>query len=242
VVAQAAADGTGPPVGTRVVALADGSWAQRAAIAVGALATVPGAVDLADAAALPIAGLTALRALRAAGPVLGRRVLVTGAAGGVGRYAVQLARLAGAQVIASVGSPARGEGLAALGAEQVTVALEGVDRPVDVVLDGVGGPQLVAAWGLLAPGGNLQSIGWTSGEPAVFPPYSTVGSTRSLTSFILSGDVDADLTTLVELVAAGGLSTEVGWRGSWERVAEAAEALFGRRLRGKAVLDVTQHR
>jgi hypothetical protein len=46
---------------------------------------------------------------------------------------------------------------------------------------------MVAAWELLAPGGTLQSIGWTSGEPAVFPAYSTVGPPKSLTSFLIGG-------------------------------------------------------
>lgn len=72
------------------------------------MAEVPPAVDLAEAATLPVAGLAALRALRAAGPVLAKRVLITGAAGGVGRFAVQLAAHAGAPVIASVGLLARG--------------------------------------------------------------------------------------------------------------------------------------
>jgi len=238
VVAQAAADGSGPAAGTRVVALAPGAFAQRSAVAVGALAEVPPSVDLAEAAALPVAGVAALRALRAAGAVLGKRVLVTGASGGVGRFAVRLAAHAGAYVIASVGAVARGEGLAEAGADEVVVGLDGLDQPVEVVLDNVGGAQLVAAWELLAPGGSLQSIGWAAGEPAVFPPYSTVGPPKSLTSFLNQGEAGGELATLVRLVAAGRLAVEVGWRGSWERAAEAAEALRGRRVRGKAVLDV----
>jgi len=69
----------------------------------------------------------------------------------------------------------------------------------------VGGPQLVAAWDLLAPGGSVQSIGWTSGKPAVFPPYSTVGPPKSLTSFLIDGEAGADLATVVQLVADGRL-------------------------------------
>jgi NADPH:quinone reductase len=238
VVTQSAPDGSGPDVGTRVVALAQAAFADRTAVEVDALAEVPQSVDLADAAALPVAGLAALRALRAAGPLLGRRVLMTGASGGVGRFAVQLAARAGAHVIASVGSAARGEGLAAKGADEIVVGLEGLDQPVDVVVDNVGGPQMVEAWHLLAPGGNLQSIGWTSGEPAVFPPYSTVGPPKSLSSFLNEGAAGADLATLVRFVADRSLSVEIGWRGPWERVADAIEVLRGRRLNGKAVLDV----
>lgn len=237
VVSQTAADG-GPDVGTRVVALTPAAFAERALVDVSALAEVPPAVDLAEAATLPVAGLAALRALRAAGPVLGKRVLITGAAGGVGRFAVQLANHAGAQVIASVGSLARGESLAEAGADEVVVGLERLELPVDVVLDNVGGPRMVEAWRLLAPGGNLQSIGWTSGEPAVFPPYSTVGPPKSLSSFLIEGEAGTDLATLVRLVADGSLSVEIGWRGTWDRITEAVEALRGRQVSGKAVLDV----
>ncbi|MEW9553093.1 zinc-binding dehydrogenase [Nonomuraea sp. NPDC050783] len=240
VVRHAATDGTGPAEGTRVVAFGAGAWAERMAVEVTAVAAVPDGVDLADAAALPMAGLTALRALRTR-PILGRRVLITGAAGGVGRYAVQLAALGGAHVIASVGSPARAAGLAALGAAEVVTGLDGVGEPVDLVIDNVGGPQLAAAWRLLAPGGGVQSIGWASGEPAVFEPGSlfALGPARTISSF---GDVrepGPDLGTLVSLVASGRLSPEVGLRGSWEGIAEAAAALLGRRVAGKAVLDVT---
>jgi NADPH:quinone reductase-like Zn-dependent oxidoreductase len=185
-----------------------------------------------------VAGLAALRSLRAAGPASGKRVLVTGASGGVGRFAVQLAAHAGAHVIASVGSVGREEGLAKAGADEVLIGLAGLDRPVDIVIDNVGGPQLVEAWRLLAPGGSLQSVGWTSGQPAVFPPYSTIGPAKSLNSFVNEGESDADLAILVQLVAEGSLCAEIGWRGSWERVAEAATALRGRRVSGKAVLDI----
>lgn len=102
VVAQAAADGSGPPVSSRVVAFDwAGGWAQRRVAATGNVAVLPDAVGFADAAALPVAGVTALQSLRALGPVVGRRVLVTGASGGVGRFAVQLAARAGAHVIAA---------------------------------------------------------------------------------------------------------------------------------------------
>ncbi|MEV7013446.1 zinc-binding dehydrogenase [Streptosporangium sp. NPDC051022] len=239
VVVRAAADGTGPAEGARVVAFGAGAWARRLAVGTDSVAEVPGAVDLADAAALPMAGVTALRTLRSR-PILGRRVLITGAAGGVGRFAVQLAALGGAHVIASVGSAARGEGLAALGAHEVVVGLDGIDRQVDLVLDNVGGAQMVAAWRLLAPGGDLQSIGWASGEPAAFAPHSffSHGPSRSISTFGDSTRFGPDLATLAGLVAEGRLSPEIGLRASWDRFAEAADALLGRRVAGKAVLDV----
>ncbi|HEY5833352.1 zinc-binding dehydrogenase [Streptomyces sp.] len=239
VVVRAAADGTGPSAGARVAAFGAGAWAQRMAVDTTAVAEVPAQVDLADAAALPMAGITALRTLRSRS-VLGRRVLITGAAGGVGRYAVQLAALSGAHVIASVGSPARADGLTQLGAHEVVVGLEGIDRPVDLILDNVGGPQLAAAWELLAPGGSVQNIGWASGEPAVFAPYSlfSIGPSKTMSTFGDIHEVGPDLATLLGFVAAGRFSPEVDWRGSWERVAEAAQALLDRRIAGKVVLDV----
>lgn len=229
---------SGPPPGARVVALVSGAFAEQVVVEVDSLAEVPAEVDLERAATLPVAGVAALRALRASGAVLGRRVLITGASGGVGRFAVRLASLAGAYVIASVGRPERGSGLAELGADEVVAGLDSVDGPVDVVLDNVGGPQLVAAWQLLAPGGVLQSIGWTSGEPAVFPPYSTVGPAKSLTSFLNHGPAADDLADLVRLVESGALPVEIGWHGPLERFADAADALRGRQVNGKAILTV----
>ncbi|WP_327085377.1 zinc-binding dehydrogenase [Nonomuraea sp. NBC_01738] len=241
IVLRAAADGSGPAAGARVAAFGAGAWAQRMAVDATAVAEVPGTVDLADAAALPMAGITALRTLRTR-DILGRRVLITGAAGGVGRYAVQLAALGGARVIASVGSPARAGGLAALGAHEVVVGLAGVDRPVDLILDNVGGPQLAEAWTLLAPGGAVQNIGWASGEPAVFAPYSlfSIGRAKSMNTFGDVHEVGPDLATLLALMADGRLSPEVDHRAPWDRVAQAAQALLERSIAGKAVLDVVQ--
>jgi NADPH:quinone reductase-like Zn-dependent oxidoreductase len=237
VVVRAAAHGGGPPVGTRVVALSPGAFVRRLAVDIDALAEVPDGVDLAEAAALPVAGLAAMQALRAGAletPVKGARVLVTGAAGGVGRFAVQLAAYAGAHVIAASTDPDR---LTGLGAEQVVTDLAEIDEPIELVLDTVGGRQLVAAWQLLAPGGNVQCIGWSSGEPATFPPYAMVGPAKSLSSFLITAPIGPDLASLVGLVERGVLRVDLGWRGPVTRITEAAEAMAGRRLRGKAVLD-----
>jgi NADPH:quinone reductase-like Zn-dependent oxidoreductase len=242
VVLQPALDGYGPMPGTRVVALTTGALAERVAVDPADLTEVAATVDLAAAAALPVAGIAALQALRAGGPVRGKRVLITGASGGVGRFAVQLAAEAGAFVIASVGSPARGEGLAEAGADEVVVGLGDIDTPIDVVLDNVGGAQLVAAWQLLAPGGTIQCIGWASGDPAIFPPYSTVGPRKTLASFLIGGDIGADLATLVRLVADDRLRVDLAWGGPIEKVAQAATALLERRVDGKAVLDLRTQR
>src|SRR6185503_10965684 len=101
VVLRQAADGGGPPPGARVVALTDEfGWAQRVAVASHRMAVLPANVSFSQAATLPVAGLTALRTLRHGAPLLGKRVLITGAAGGVGTLAVQLAARSGAEVTA----------------------------------------------------------------------------------------------------------------------------------------------
>ena len=84
-VVAAAADGTGPPAGARVATFGwAGAWAELRAVDTGELAVLPDAVDFGAAAALPVAGMTALRALRRLGSVIGRRVLITGASGASG--------------------------------------------------------------------------------------------------------------------------------------------------------------
>jgi len=122
VIARAAADGSGPPVGARVVGItraAGGAWAQLVAVRTQDLAELPDDVTFAQAATLPVAGVTALRALEICGFVLGRRVLVTGASGGVGRFAIQLAARAGAHVTGVARNAERARGLAELGAAEV---------------------------------------------------------------------------------------------------------------------------
>src|SRR6188508_2798491 len=94
-----AADGSGPKRGTRVVGiLPSGAWAERVNCRSHAVAALPDGVSDAQAATLPVAGLTALHALRQGGLLLGRKVLVDGASGGVGHLTCQLASAAGAQV------------------------------------------------------------------------------------------------------------------------------------------------
>ncbi|MFG1930373.1 zinc-binding dehydrogenase [Mycobacterium sp. NPDC048908] len=241
VVVHAAADGSGPQVGSRVVGFnGAGGWAERRAVPTENLAVLPNSVDFGAAAALPVAGVTALQALRALGPVVGRRVLITGASGGVGRFAVQLAARAGAHVIAAVGSAARGEGLADLGAAEVVVGLSGVTEPVFGVLDNVGGQLLTEAFGLLGEGGSLQSIGMASNEPSTidFEVERRTGVHKRLEPFTVRTPFRQDLEYLVELLAAGDLDPQIGLRAPWTDVSDAAQALLDRRVAGKAVLDV----
>ena len=153
VVERAAGDGSGPPAGTRVVGLvSSGAWAQLAAVPVSRLAAIPARLPDVQAAALPTAGLTALRALAVGGLVLGKRVLVTGAAGGVGRMAVQFAHASGADVTALVrDAAASGELMGRLGAAAVAEHLAG---EFDVIIDGVGGATFGLAIEHLARGGS----------------------------------------------------------------------------------------
>jgi NADPH2:quinone reductase len=243
IVVEAAADDTGPPPGARVTGFAGaGGWAEQRVVDVDDLAVVPDAVDLAAAAAIPVAGVTALRAVRSLGSIVGRRVLVTGASGGVGRMAVQLAARAGAHVIACVGSAERGAGLLDLGASDVVVSLEKVE-PVYGVLENVGGELLARAYTLLEPNGCLQSIGMASLQPTLldFEAARLRGGGRieAFNVFTHGGAFGHDLDILLQTAAAGGLSPEIGWRGNWRQIAEAVDQFRGRRVRGKAVLEIS---
>jgi NADPH:quinone reductase-like Zn-dependent oxidoreductase len=234
-------NGSGPPPGSRVVTFDwAGAWAERRVVDVGELAIVPDGVDLVAAAAVPVAGVTALRALRTFGPLAGRRILVTGASGGVGRFAVQLAAREGAHVIASVGHPERGARLGALGAGDVVVGLDGIDAPIDGAVDNVGGATLAGAFALLAPGGTVASVGMASGEATTidFEQARLRGGGSRIEVFAVGAGFGPDLAILVGLVAAGELDPQVDWRGPWDKVGEAAGALLGRTVRGKAILEV----
>ncbi|MFI1255101.1 zinc-binding dehydrogenase [Streptomyces netropsis] len=246
VVERAAADGSGPAAGTPVVTLgADGAWAELRAVDTDLMGIVPAGADPGAISTVPVAGASALRALHRVGPILGRRVLVTGATGGVGRYAVQLARLGGAHVIASTGDPAKhGDGLLALGAHEVVNGPLQVDGPVDGVVDLVGGQQLVDAYGKLVERGTLVAVGHSAGQGETLPFGALFGDQgrhdRAITTFFLLGcpGLAPDLTWLAGKVATGGLDPQISWRGGWDEAADAIGALLERRLHGKAVLDI----
>lgn len=247
VIERAAADGSGPAAGTPVVTFGEaGGWAELRAVHTGLIGIPPTGADPAALSTLPVAGGSALRALRRIGDTLGRRILITGATGGVGRYAVQLARLGGAHVIASTSDPdTHGDALRALGAHEVIAGPEAVAEPVHGVVDLVGGPQLVAAYDTLAAHGTLVSVGHVTGQPETFPFGALYGDAgrhdRSIVTFFLleRPDLGPDLTWLAERLAAGDLDPQISWRGSWDHAEEAVTALLDRRLHGKAVLDIS---
>jgi NADPH:quinone reductase-like Zn-dependent oxidoreductase len=247
VVEQAAADGSGPPPGTRVVGLSQrGAWAQLAAVDTELLAELPPGVSDAQAATLPVAGLTALNALEIIGPVLARRVLVTGASGGVGRFAVQLAKRSGAHVTAISSSPERTRDLIDLGADEIIAELEPSGAEFDGVVEGVGGATLAAALQRVASFGAIVSFASSDPAPVQYPArafFARAPGAR-LHGFYLFAQLQRertgsrDLARLVALVAEDSLQCSVALQASWREAAEAIAALTDRRLSGKAVLLV----
>ena len=242
-VRRQAGDG-GPPEGARVVGLKNaGAWAELAAVKVEHLAELPDGIPLEQAAALPVAGLTALRALERAGFILGKRVLVTGASGGVGRFAIQLAKLAGAHV---TGVSRRTEGLRQLGADELAPEIDLEGPTYDAILDAVGGPVLGRALQRVAPGGIVVSFASTVTEPVSYPTrelFARAPGAR-LYGFYIFSELDhtrsgsTDLRRLADLVAAKRLDPQIDLTLSWEDSAQAIEALLDRRVNGKAVLTV----
>lgn len=243
VVLAAAADGSGPPAGARVVGLlAEGGWAQRVAVSTTQLSGIPDGCSFAAASTLPVAGLTALRALAVAGRLLGRRVLVTGGAGGVGRFAIQLGRRAGAEVTAVVGRPERRAGLRGLGASAVVVGIDAAEGPFDLILESVGGASLARALTLIAPGGTVVTLGNSSREPTTFDARDVFFAGGRLYGFhlvlheIVREAAAADLGYLARLVAEGALDPQIAAEVSWRAAGPVMWALLGRRIDGKAVL------
>ncbi|HZP90683.1 MAG TPA: zinc-binding dehydrogenase [Actinomycetota bacterium] len=243
----AASDGSGPREGTRVVGwVPGGAWAELAAVRTGHLAEVPPEVDLETAATLPVAGLTALGLLALGGDLRGKRIAVTGAAGGVGRFAVQLAHAAGARVTAIVGSPERTAGLRALGADEIVVGgLEADGEPYDLILESAGGASLAAALARVSATGLVATFGNSSGEPVTFEPrvFYRKGAPAMRGFFVtwelLEGRMGAtDLEALCRMVANGRLRVEIGRTASWREAGSVIRALMDRRVAGKAVLRI----
>lgn len=242
-VLRAAPDGSGPAAGTRVVGMADhGGWSERAVVPTHRVAELPGGVSDAQAAALPVAGLTALRTLRTGGSLLGVRVLVTGASGGVGTFAVQLAVAAGARVTGLVSGERRVDLVRGLGAHDVVTALDEHTGPFEVIVDGVGGQVLVDAVHRLAPGGTLAAYGVAGGSdpaPLSFVDFATAPLARLVGFFVYETGQDsfgADLGTLAGLVADGRLDPQLGLVEDWTKTAAAVAALRAHRVTGKVVL------
>ncbi len=244
VVRRAGADG--PREGERVVGLAgEGGWAELAAVPTDRVAALPDDVSFEAASTLPVAGLTALRALEVGGPLLGRRVLVTGAAGGVGRFAIQLAHRAGAHVTGVVRNAERGQGLRELGADELITELAPDGDPFDLLLESVGGASLAAALTRVGPGGTVVAFGASSPEPTTFDVsrfYNRGGprlyGLRVFDELARLRSGVRDLAFLVAELAAGRLDPQIDLVTSWREADTALSALMDRRIAGKAVLTI----
>jgi NADPH:quinone reductase len=232
-----------PRPGTRVVGLADWEgWAERVAVPASRVTPLPGELSTTDAAALPLAGITALRVLRRAGSMVGQRLLITGASGGVGHFATELAAGAGAEVTAVTRSQERGARLMELGAAAVVRDVGDAEGRFDVVFETVAGDVFSAALAKVKPDGQIFWFGQASRQP-VTVPFGAAMASHGVRIEVFSYHYtpvarDDDLATLVRLVREGRLHIEIGRTASWEQTSQVLADLRDRRIRGKAVLTV----
>ena len=245
VVERAAARGGGPVAGTRVVGLATvTAWAELVAVPADYLAPIPDGVTDAQAACLPVAGMTAFRALSLGGFPVGRTVLVTGASGGVGHLAVQLARAAQMTVTGLIRNPdANPEAAAAC--HHVIRDIAEAKGPFDHVLDGVGGTVLTQCADVVAPHGMVVTYASTLLDPAALGPRwfgAHVGaSVRAMLLFDelrYTQSASSDLSKLCALIAGGVLKPTIDVEADWTRGGELARDLLARRVTGKVVLHI----
>ena len=244
-------NGTGGTVaGRRVVASLNGTggYAERVAVDARRLIEAPDGVPLRDAVALLADGRTALSLVGRAGLRAGETVLVEAAAGGVGTLLVQLARQAGARVVALAGQPGKLALARDLGADLAVDYSHG-DWPgqvraaagqVDVVFDGVGGEVGRAAFGLLGAGGRFYPFGMASGS---FAPVTPELAQEHGVTVLRGGPADAEesaelsRTALAE-AAAGRLRPVIGQEFDLARASAAHAAIEARATIGKTLLTV----
>lgn len=218
------------------------------------LVKIPEGVSFSDAAALPVAYGTALRMMRTNGHVAaGEKVLILGASGGVGVCCLQLAKIAGAEVIACAGTDAKAKRLAELGADKTINYIEkdfmkeifamygkptrrgaGTDQGVDVVVNYTGGDTWVKSMKCLKVGGRLLTCGATAG-------YDPQEDIRFIWTFELkvlgsNGWARADIVTLLEMVQQGKLKVLVDRIYRLEEAREALAAIEDRQVFGKIVV------
>jgi NADPH2:quinone reductase len=238
------------PAGRRVVASLNGTggYAERVVSPVSRLIEVPDGLALRDAVALLADGRTALALAGRAGLRAGDTVLVEAAAGGVGTLLVQIARNAGARVVALAGQPRKLAIASDLGADlAVDYSRDGWDEqvrdvvgPVDVVFDGVGGDIGRAAFGLLGPGGRFCPFGMASGSFAPVSPE--LARAHQVTVLAGAGASPEELAALVRTAlteaAAGRLRPVIGQEFELTAAADAHAAIEARTTIGKTLLTV----
>lgn len=214
----------------------------------GAVAAKPAEVGFEQAASLPIAATTALQALRDKGQLkAGQKVLINGASGGVGTFAVQLARHFGAEVT-GVCSTRNVELVRSLGADHVIDYTrenftQGRER-YDLVIDNVGNHSMLAVRRVLAPKGIYVIVGgpsdgkWLGPMTTVLKAYALSPFVSQQVTFIL-GDLNAkDLAELADLVRTGAITPVIDRRYTLDEVPAAIEYLETGRARGKVIVDV----
>jgi NADPH:quinone reductase-like Zn-dependent oxidoreductase len=210
-----------------------GAFAEYAVARAVEVARKPATLSMIDAAGVPLAALTAWQALQAANLTAGQTVLIHGAAGGVGLFAVQFAKLAGAQVIGTARSHNQAF-VRQFGADQVidyrATPFEQAVQNVDVVLDAIGGETLARSWSVLKPGGLLASI-VDPIDPAAIPDglrgarigvQPDAGQLAHIAGLLDAGQI-RPATTLVLPLSAGRLALDLSETG---------------RVRGKLVLEI----
>lgn len=250
IVEQEAADGSGPRTGSRVVGLlTSGSWAQVIVASTNRLVEMPEFVSFAQAATLPISGLTALWMLERRGSLLDRLVLVVGASGGVGYFACQLAKQAGARVVGVVRQPEHEAIVKEAGVDRVIVSVDLVEAgefgPYDLVLESVGGRSLTNALDFLAPGGLCINFGTSGADDVTFDArqyYFKGGATYygfNIFYELTHKNVTDDLGRLARMVADGRLLTHIDVEAPWTQIGKVAQQLLDRRIAGKAVLHIS---
>lgn len=234
-------------VGDEVFGWSAGAFAERAAVAADSLVAIPEGISYAQAAVTPISGFTALQALRDVGRVgPGDTVLVIGASGGVGTFAVQIARVLGARVTGVAGSA--GVSLVAeLGADRVIDygtedPLTGDER-YDTIVDLVGNRPLRALRRALTPDGTLVLVGGTGGR-------WLKGTQRFLVGLVLSpfvrarmrplvhADRRADLEALAEMISAGVLRPVVSAGYPLDEAGRAVGHFAAGHARGKVAIMI----
>jgi NADPH:quinone reductase-like Zn-dependent oxidoreductase len=214
--------------------VAEGGYAEYTTVPVGALTLKPQTLSFVEATTVPVGATTAWRTLFDHGGLTsGQRVLIQGAAGGVGLFAVQLAKWKGAQVIGTA-STANLEFVRSLGADTVvdytTTPVESVVHDVDLVLDGVGAKTLSSSLAVLKPGGTLISIAG--------PPPQEQAQARGVRALMSRGAASTPLQTFAQLIDEGQLKVAVGKTFSLSEAQQAHEYGQSRHGRGRIVLQI----
>lgn len=232
--------------GDEVFGICEGSFAEYASARQDKLAHKPAGLPLEEAAALPISGLTALQALRDAGRVrAGQRVLVIGAAGGVGTFAVQLAKAFGAHVT-GVCSTTKTELVRSLGADEVIdyTREEFADgaRHYDLILDTAGNRTLKHLRRALTPRGTLVIVGgegggnWLGGIDRVLRAALLNPFVRHGLKGVMAVESQADLDVLRRYAEDGTLAPAIQRTCPLAETARAVDELHGGGARGKILV------